>query len=75
MDYQKMIDETWRELIFEDDMTEEEYQELIQFAMEELGITNEALIEKIKIGEQNGFSIEEQLKIAKSMFQLLKTSK
>ena len=75
MDYQKMIDETWRELIFEDDMTEEEYQELIQFAMGELELTNEALIEKIKIGEQNGVSVEEQLKIAKSMIQLSKVLK
>lgn len=64
MKYEKEIDQFLRAVIFEDWMSEEEYHEVLEEAMEKLCLSKEILNENLEIGVLNGYTVDVQLEMA-----------
>lgn len=67
MKYEKEIDILLREILYEDWLTEDEYNEIISDAFKKMAITKEKLSNDIEIGVQNGYSIEYQFSLIKQV--------
>lgn len=63
MKYEKEIDQLLRDLIYEDWMSEEDYNIVISEIFENLGINKEKLNDDLEIGLKNGYSIEDQFRL------------
>ena len=64
MKYEKEIDQFLRDVIYEDWMNEEEYQEVLVEAMEQLGLSKETINDNLEIGVLNGYPVQMQLELA-----------
>ena len=65
MKYEKEIDQFLRDIIYEDWMNEEDYNEVITETFKQLGTNKEKLSSDIEIGIKNGYSIETQFALVK----------
>lgn len=65
MKYEKEIDDFLREMIYEDWMDENTYQEIIKVAFQKYNITKEQLDETIDSLVNHGWSVKRQLNILK----------
>lgn len=64
MKYEKEIDQFLRDVIYEDWMNEEEYQEVLVEAMEQLGLSKKIINDNLEIGVLNGYPVQMQLELA-----------
>jgi hypothetical protein len=67
MKYEKEIDNLLREILFEDWMSEDEYNEVIFETFMQLNTSKEKLSKELEIGVKNGYSIELQFDMIKSI--------
>lgn len=65
MKYEKEINQLLRDIIFEDWMTEKEYNDIIDHTFILTGITKEKLDSEIEFGVKNGYSVETQMEAIK----------
>jgi len=65
MKYEKEIDDVFRDLIYEDWMSEEDYQDIMKESFEASGISKEKLSSDLEEGIKNGFPLEQQLELIK----------
>lgn len=63
--YEKEIDKMLKDLLFENWMDEEDFQEILKLTFEKLGITKRKLSDDIEIGVKNGYSVEYQTELFK----------
>jgi hypothetical protein len=70
MKYEKEIDQFLRDMIFEDWMNEEDYNEVITETFKQLGTNREKLNDDIEIGIKNGHSIETQFVLVKRILKI-----
>jgi len=70
MKYEKEIDQFLRDIIYEDWMNEEDYNEVIKETFKQLGINKEKLSDDIEIGIKNGYSIETQFALVKRVLNV-----
>ena len=68
MEYEKEIDQILRDLIFANWMSEDEYQEVLQETLNELGITKQVISNQLVKGVSNGHSVSNQLNIIRKMY-------
>lgn len=65
MSLEEAIDSFLREMLYESWMDEEDYQYVITETFKSTGITKDDIIRDLQKGVENGYSIEDQLEIAK----------
>ena len=70
MKYEKEIDQFLRDIIYEDWMNEEDYNEVLTEAFKQLGTNKEKLSSDIEIGIRNGYSIETQFALVKRVLNV-----
>ena len=70
MKYEKEIDQFLRDIIFEDWMNEDDYNEVITEVFKQLGTNKEKLNDDIEIGIKNGYSIETQFTLVKRVLNV-----
>ncbi len=70
MKYEKEIDQFLRDIIYEDWMNEEDYNEVINETFKLLGTNKEKLNDDIEIGIKNGYSIETQFALVKRILNV-----
>jgi hypothetical protein len=70
MKYEKEIDQFLRDIIYEDWMDEEDYNEVITETFKQLGTNKEKLSSDIEIGIKNGYSIETQFALVKRVLNV-----
>lgn len=70
MKYEKEIDQFLRNMIYEDWMNEEDYNNIISETLKQIGINKEKLSTDIEIGIKNGYSIETQLALVKRILNV-----
>ncbi len=63
MKHEKEINQILRDLIYEDWMSDDDYNIAISQIFEALGIDMEKLNNDLEIGLKNGYSIEDQFKL------------
>lgn len=67
MKYEEEIDTILRELLFEEWMTDDEYNDVISLTFEKIGKTKEDLSNDLDFGVKNGYPIKLQLDILKEI--------
>ena len=70
MKYEKEIDQFLRDIIYENWMNEEDYNEVITETFKQLGTNKEKLSSDIEIGVKNGYSIETQFALVKCVLNV-----
>lgn len=70
MKYEKEIDQFLRDIIYENWMNEEDYNEVITETFKQLGTNKEKLSSDIEIGVKNGYSIETQFALVKRVLNV-----
>mgnify|MGYP000971279028 CR=1 FL=1 len=70
MKYEKEIDQFLRDIIYEDWMNDEDYNEVITETFKQLGTNKENLSDDIDIGIKNGYSIEIQFALVKRVLNV-----
>lgn len=63
------VDEFLKAVLDASDLTDEEFQELKNFALSSSGKTEEEVLNEIQIGIDNGFSFEEQCQLIKTAIE------
>jgi hypothetical protein len=63
MKHEKEINQILRDLIYEDWMSDDDYNIAMSQIFEDLGIDMEKLNNDLEIGLKNGYSIEDQFKL------------
>jgi hypothetical protein len=70
MKYEKEIVQFLRDMIYEDWMNEEDYNNIISETLKQIGINKEKLSTDIENGIKNGHSIETQLALVKRILNV-----
>lgn len=68
MKHEAEIDKLLQELVY-DKNSEMEYEEFIDIVFKSTGITKQKLSDNIEEGIKNGYSVEEQIKVIKSILK------
>lgn len=66
MKYKKEIDELFEELFFEEWMTTDDYEEVVD-AFNRAGYTKQRFSDEIDVGIKNGYSIETQFELIRQI--------
>ena len=69
MKYKKEIDRLLRTAIYEDWMSEDEYEEIIELTLKKSCITKKQINEAFEQGVKMGYTIEEQFIIVEKLFK------
>jgi len=67
MKYQKEIDQLLRDMFYEDWMDEEDYLEIEIEILKQTGVSKALLSKQIEIGVDNGYTIDKQIQIIKTI--------
>lgn len=65
MKYKTEIDKLLKDLLYEDWMSEDTYQDMIKLTFEKMDITKQKLSDDIEIGVKNGYTVNQQIKLIK----------
>ena len=72
MKHEKEIDELLRSVFYEDWMSEEEYIEVETEILATTKKTKQDLSDDIEVGIENGYTVEQQMKLTKMLMGMLK---
>lgn len=68
-DYVKEVEQLLRDLFFEDWMEEEDWQDILNELLKQTGKSLKIMSDEIEIGVKNGYSVQQQLDIIKSVLR------
>ena len=70
MKYEVEIDKFFYDMIFEDWMSEEDYNESLTLVLISMRTTKQKLSDDIEVGVKNGYDVNKQLEISKRIIEL-----
>lgn len=70
MKYEKEINQLLKEELYEDGMSDKEFNEIQQAIFDDVGIDKEVMDIQIQTGLEDGYSMEEQLKLVRGVIRL-----
>ena len=68
--YEKEIDQFLMDIIYENWMNEEDYNEVITETFKQLGTNKEKLSADIEVGVKNGYTVEQQIVLLKRVLNV-----
>lgn len=67
MKHEKEIEEFLRGLVYNETMSEDEYNQIVEETLKVMDITKQTLSDHLETGVVNGYSIEAQIKILRQI--------